>query len=195
MTQSLFFFVLELQKFLGSKYFVWDNDMLDDDGTDPLCNTSDLNEELGQIQYLFSDKTGTLTQNLMQFRHCSIEGIRYEYKSDDKLYLFSSGDHKEKEKHDAKPVDVLGNKDVLHFFRTLALCHSVQVVPKRRPSFDSVPQLPTFKKNSKGNDIPHRRDSLVTPDQSKHDQKPSAGTTEYQASSPDEKALLESCEK
>ncbi|PLW29555.1 hypothetical protein PCASD_15964 [Puccinia coronata f. sp. avenae] len=36
-----------------------------------------LSDDLGQIEYIFSDKTGTLTQNVMEFQRCSISGISY----------------------------------------------------------------------------------------------------------------------
>ncbi|KAF2078368.1 hypothetical protein CYY_000352 [Polysphondylium violaceum] len=45
--------------------------------TPALARTSNLNEELGQIQYIFTDKTGTLTQNKMVFKKCSIAGVSY----------------------------------------------------------------------------------------------------------------------
>jgi len=45
--------------------------------TPALARTSNLNEELGQVEYVFTDKTGTLTQNLMEFFKCSIAGVVY----------------------------------------------------------------------------------------------------------------------
>lgn len=45
--------------------------------TPALVRTMTLNEELGQISHIFSDKTGTLTCNIMDFRKMSINGISY----------------------------------------------------------------------------------------------------------------------
>ena len=43
------------------------------------CRALNITEELGQIEHVFSDKTGTLTENQMLFKRCTIGGLDYAY--------------------------------------------------------------------------------------------------------------------
>lgn len=64
---------------LGQSYFInWDLQMYCPEKDTPAkARTTTLNEQLGQIHYIFSDKTGTLTQNIMTFKKCCINGQIY----------------------------------------------------------------------------------------------------------------------
>lgn len=60
-----------------------DIDMYDEKSDTPFeARTSTINEELGQISYIFSDKTGTLTNNEMRFRKMSVAGLAWLHDTD-----------------------------------------------------------------------------------------------------------------
>ncbi|CCI45765.1 unnamed protein product [Albugo candida] len=64
--------------FLQAIFMTMDLDMYYEPlNTKMIVRSMGLNEELGQISYIFSDKTGTLTCNVMEFRKCCINGTSY----------------------------------------------------------------------------------------------------------------------
>ncbi|WJX87421.1 Alanine--tRNA ligase, variant 2 [Trifolium repens] len=64
---------------VGQAYFMIKDSRLYDEATNSRfqCRALNINEDLGQIKYVFSDKTGTLTENKMEFQCASIWGVDY----------------------------------------------------------------------------------------------------------------------
>jgi len=72
------FVTVELIKYYQAFMIGSDLDMYYEETDTPTgVRTSSLVEELGQINFIFSDKTGTLTRNVMEFKACSIGGRCY----------------------------------------------------------------------------------------------------------------------
>ena len=135
---------MEMVKYVQGIFIAWDYLIYDTNTRTPAkVQTSTLNEELGQVRYIFSDKTGTLTKNYMQFKKMAIGEFSYgnvENKEEKKEYkdeygvitnfdfndeVFNSHLHSQIE--ESGLIDSNNNiKENIDLFLTcLATCHSV----------------------------------------------------------------------
>uniref|UniRef100_A0A6Q2X7A6 Phospholipid-transporting ATPase n=1 Tax=Esox lucius TaxID=8010 RepID=A0A6Q2X7A6_ESOLU len=118
---------------LGHSYFInWDGKMYYGQKDTPAeARTTTLNEELGQVEFIFSDKTGTLTQNIMVFNKCSINGNTYGRFCTQRTacvdFSFNPLSDRKFTFHDSSLVEAIKMEEpsVQEFFRLLALCHTV----------------------------------------------------------------------
>uniref|UniRef100_A0A8C6UEY7 Phospholipid-transporting ATPase n=1 Tax=Neogobius melanostomus TaxID=47308 RepID=A0A8C6UEY7_9GOBI len=136
---------LEVIKFIQAFFINWDTDMLyEPTNTPAMARTSNLNEELGQVKYIFSDKTGTLTCNVMQFKKCTVAGVAYGYHFSIR-FCFVLTFPSPLSRHSSHSSDEAGFNDpsllenlqsnhptaavILEFMTMMAICHTA--VPER----------------------------------------------------------------
>ncbi|XP_023750034.1 phospholipid-transporting ATPase 1 [Lactuca sativa] len=128
---------------VGQAYFMIRDDKMYDESSNSRfqCRALNINEDLGQIKYVFSDKTGTLTENKMEFKHASIFGVDYSgEKTDSDGYFIQVNEQiwrpKMKVKVDMKLLELskIGNnvkgsdsisKRIHDFFLSLAACNTI----------------------------------------------------------------------
>jgi phospholipid-transporting ATPase len=126
---------LEIVKLIQSMLIFYDAKMIDPNtGNAAQARTSDLIEEMGQVEFIFSDKTGTLTKNEMEFRKCFINNNVYgESAYPDKKAKFTING-------DSRAFNILTSSNtneylkdkilIEEFFTALAVCHSAFVEEK-----------------------------------------------------------------
>ncbi|XP_043717424.1 putative phospholipid-transporting ATPase 9 [Telopea speciosissima] len=143
---------IEIVKVLQCKFINEDVYMYYEEADKPAhARTSNLNEELGQVDTILSDKTGTLTCNSMEFIKCSIAGITYgrgiteieraimaKRKGLPLVHVEDSADHENPnvKGFNFKDERIMNgewvnepNSDVIQkFLRLLAICHTA--IPK-----------------------------------------------------------------
>ncbi|OHT07510.1 phospholipid-translocating P-type ATPase, flippase family protein [Tritrichomonas foetus] len=129
---------LEIVRLFQAMFVRFDADMYDEENDMPAAaRTSNISDDLGQIEYIFSDKTGTLTRNMMEFMKCSIGGKIYGCGTTEVAYAAAKRrgisipppDTKGKAFKDADFMKLIKSKDcptdVRHFLWLLSVCHAV----------------------------------------------------------------------
>lgn len=108
---------LEMVKLFQGYFISWDLGLYHEDTDTPATvQTSNLNEELGQITHIFTDKTGTLTANEMFFRKFTVFG---------NVYGTSQHMAERLKSVDFVQPDFEMTEEIRQFMRVLAVCHTV----------------------------------------------------------------------
>ena len=126
---------LEVVKLFQSGFLIIDPELVASNGITPTVQSSNLIEELGQVEYVFSDKTGTLTQNFMEFKNFVARNIEYGsqrgYKEAAKRPEVTNVDFLDQRLfEDLSNPAAPNHKKLVEALFAVAVCHSVIVDEK-----------------------------------------------------------------
>ncbi|VDM56611.1 unnamed protein product [Angiostrongylus costaricensis] len=162
---------LEMVQIIQGMFIHHDKKMIDEDDRAPDVKMVSLNSELGNVKYVMSDKTGTLTQNCMRFRMCSIGGVKYANRKRRRETKFSPN----KLISNIASNEMKNAEKIREFLTACAICHTA--FPDKNTATD---ERPLYHATSPEN---HLSTSKLSQDDSNAIEKPPVFV-------PDENALL-----
>eukprot|EP00004_Rigifila_ramosa_P002750 TRINITY_DN1281_c0_g1_i7.p1 TRINITY_DN1281_c0_g1~~TRINITY_DN1281_c0_g1_i7.p1 ORF type:complete len:1138 (+),score=290.77 TRINITY_DN1281_c0_g1_i7:465-3416(+) len=170
---------VELVRVFQALFMWWDISLSSDDSRSMKVTNSSLNDELGLIEFVFSDKTGTLTMNQMKFAKCFANDTEYNVSLEPDIF---------------RAAAEIPDSAVRKLLLCMAVCHTVVPEPINRVS--ALPEtLSAHKQQQKEQQKQNSSPSLFG-----RTKKPTGVATPpttdaprlvYNSQSPDETALVE----